>query len=266
MYLNYWGLAQPPFQNTPDTSFFFETPKHMEAIIRLLYAVRGGKGAAMLTGEVGCGKTLICFKLLDELRKERYESVVVANPCVSAAEFLSQVYEEIGGRGNSRGKGQMLQALVKRAELKLREGRQLVILIDEAHLVVKRPNLYEELRMLLNYQREGQFLFNLIFVGQPELTEGITRIPQLRQRIHLRYHLSPLDSVETHSYILHRLKLAGSVQEIFTHSAREEVFRLSKGIPRLINTICDLSLLVAFGTKRPLIESENVEHITELMV
>lgn len=265
MYLNYWGLTYPPFQNVPDTRYFFKTPKHMEAVIRLLYAVKGSKGAAMLTGEVGCGKTLICFKLLEELRKDKYESVVIANPCLSTKDFLKQIYEGIGGDEGSKGKGDLLQALVKRAESKHDDGREIVILIDEAHLVVKRPGLYEELRMLLNYQLQGRFLFSLILVGQPELKSAITQIPQLRQRIHLRYHLTPLDLLETHSYILHRLKLAGCESEIITPSAREEIFRQSKGVPRMINTISDLSLLISFGTQGRSVEREDVLQIRELL-
>jgi general secretion pathway protein A len=237
----------------------------MEAIIRLLYAVKGSKGAAMLTGEVGCGKTLICFKLLEELKKDKYESVVIANPCLSTKDFLKQIYEGIGGVVESKGKGDLLQALVKRAQSKHQEGREIVILVDEAHLVVKRPGLYEELRMLLNYQMQERFLFSLILVGQPELMDSITHIPQLRQRIHLRYHLTPLDLLETHSYILHRLKLANCDSEIITPSAREEVFRQSNGVPRMINTICDLSLLIVFGTQGQLVEREDILQVRELL-
>lgn len=266
MYLNYWRLTLPPFQNVPDTKYFFKTPRHTEAIIRLLYAVKGSKGAAILTGEVGCGKTLICFKLLEELKKDNYESVVIANPCIPTAEFLKQIYEGIGGDSGARSKGDLLKSLVERAESNLQSGREIAILVDEAHLVLKRPWLYEELRMLLNYQRDGRFLFTLVLVGQPELLTGITQIPQLRQRIHLKYQLAPLDLLETHNYILHRLKFAGCHEEIFTPSAREEVFRQSKGIPRLINTICDLSLLIGFGSQRRLVERGDVLQIRELMV
>lgn len=238
----------------------------MEAIIRLLYAVKGGKGAAILTGEVGCGKTLICYKLLEELKKDNYKSVIIPNPCIPTNELLKQVCEGIGERSDAKGKGGLLRSLVENAEGKHQNGREIVILIDEAHLAMKRPGLYEDLRMLLNYQRDGRFLFTLIFVGQPELLSGIARVPQLRQRIHLKYHLKPLDLIETHSYILHRLKFAGCQEEIFTPTAREEIFRQSNGVPRLINTICDLSLLTGFGSQRQSVQKEDVLDIRELVV
>ncbi len=140
MYLEYWGLKRPPFQNVPDTEYFMETSKHQEALIRLLYVVKGNKGSAMLTGEVGCGKTLLCFMLLEELKKERYDSVVITNPCLPALDFLKQIYEGIGGDPVPKGKREVLQALTRRSEEKLREGREIVILIDEAHLVMDRPS------------------------------------------------------------------------------------------------------------------------------
>lgn len=266
MYLNYWGLTQRPFQNVHDTRFYFKTPKHTEAIIRLLYAVKGGKGAAMLTGEVGCGKTLICYKLLEELRKDKYESVVISNPCLTTKDFLRQVYEGIGGNPEAMGKGNLLQELVSRTQRKYEEGRGIVILIDEAHLVLKRPGLYEEIRMLLNYQSQDRFLFTLILVGQPELLSSISHIPHLRQRIHIKYHLTPMDLLETRSYILHRLKLSGCQREIFTPSAIEEIYNQGKGTPRLTNTICDLGLLVAFGVQRDMVEREDILQIREIMV
>lgn len=265
MYLDYWGLSRPPFQNLPDTDYFFETPKHKEAIIRLLYAVKGSKGSAMLTGEVGCGKTLLCFKLLEELRKDNYGSVVITNPCISATDFLKQILEGIGGHPLPRTKRDLLKALTQRNESMFKEGRQTVILVDEAHLVVDRKSLYEEIRMLLNYQDRDRFLFTIILVGQPELASGITNVPQLRQRIAIKYHLPPLNSVETYSYILHRLRLSGGQREMFTSSALEEIYRLSNGVPRVINTMCDLSLLVAFGAQREQVQSEDVVNIRELM-
>lgn len=265
MYLEYWGLTRPPFQNLPDTGFFFETPKHREAIIRLLYAVKWGKGLAMLTGEVGCGKTLVCYKLLEELRKDRYESVFINNPCLSAPDFLKHIYEGMGGHPGPEGKRDLLHAMVERAKSENLQGRKVVVIIDEAHLVAQRPSLCEEIRMLLNYQDRNRFLFNLIMVGQPDLLRSIAQIPQLRQRIAIRFHIDPLTLLETHSYINHRLKIAGGQRELFSAAAVDEIFRQSNGIPRLINTICDLSLLISFGTRREIVEREDVQKIRELL-
>ncbi len=140
MYLKYWALKRPPFQNLPDTEYFMETPKHREALVRLLYAVKGGKGSAMLTGEVGCGKTLICLKLLEKFKRNKYETVGISNPSFSALDFLKQIYEGIGGDPVPKSKREVLQALTRRSEEKLREGREIVILIDEAHLIMDRPS------------------------------------------------------------------------------------------------------------------------------
>ena len=266
MYREYWGLKRQPFQNVPDTEYFMETSKHQEALIRLLYVVKGNKGSAMLTGEVGCGKTLLCFMLLQELKKENYESVVITNPCLPPLDFLKQIYEGIGGDPIPKSKREVLQALIKRSEEKLREGREIVILIDEAHLIMERPSVYEEIRMLLNYQKRDRFLFNLILVGQPELLSSITKVPQLRQRIAIKFHLEPLSLLETQNYILHRMKIAGGEREIFSPSGMEEAYRQSKGVPRRINSVCDLSLLVAFGNKRERIDREDVRNIRELLV
>jgi len=263
---HYWGLARPPFGNVPDTEFYFKTSQHVEAISRLLYAVKGRKGSAMLTGEVGCGKTLICYKLLERFKRDKYETVIIYNPSFSGVEFLQQIYQGIGGHPVPDSKRELLQALIRHAESKSREGRQIVILVDEAHLITKSPDLCEEIRMLLNYHSNGCFLFTLLLVGQPELLSSITRIPQLRQRIHIKYHLLPLNQLETYNYVLHRLKFAENKREVFSLSALEEVYHQSKGVPRVINTICDLSMLAAFLAKHDLVEREDVLNILELMV
>lgn len=266
MYLDYWGLKRPPFQNLPDTEFFLETPQHQEAFIRLLYAVKGGKGSAVLTGEVGCGKTLLCFKLIEELQKAQYDSVIIPNPCLPILDFYKAIYEGIGGHPIPRGKWDLLRALVERSERQHREGRQIVILIDEAHLVMKYPGLTEEIRMLLNYQDRDRFLFTILLVGQPELLVGITNIPQLRQRMAIKYHLEPLTPHGTHQYIHHRLKLAGGERMPFTASAFEEIHMRSSGVPRVINTLCDLSLLTAYGYRREVVDRYDVQSVRDLLV
>ncbi|MEE9305067.1 MAG: AAA family ATPase [bacterium] len=266
MYLKYWALKRPPFQNLPDTEYFMETPKHREALVRLLYAVKGGKGSAMLTGEVGCGKTMLCFKLLEELKKDKYDSVVITNPTLPALDFLKQIYEGIGGHPVPRTKREIILAMTRHSESKHREGREIVIVVDEAHLIIKRRGLYEEIRMLLNYQRHDRFLFTVLLVGQPELLSGITNIPQLRQRIAIKFHLEPLSQLETQNYILHRLKVSGAEREVFTPAAIEEIYNQSNGIPRVINTVCDLSLLIAYGGQRERVDRPDVNNIRELLV
>ncbi|OGG56872.1 MAG: hypothetical protein A3F84_10810 [Candidatus Handelsmanbacteria bacterium RIFCSPLOWO2_12_FULL_64_10] len=246
MYREHWGLKELPFENVPDPRFFYPSPEHQEALMRLFYAVNNRKGAAMLTGEVGCGKTILSRTLVQDLSTDRYEVGLVANPSLPPLDFLREILYQLGMESSSTSKIDLLHALNDVVVRNLNAGKDTVILIDEAQAIDDEATL-EELRLLLNFQLNERFLLTLILIGQPELREKVGRIRQLDQRIAIKYHLGPLSLEETHKYILYRLEKAGLQKEIVSPEAFTLIHRLTHGIPRDINNLCDLSLLLGFS-------------------
>jgi len=221
MYTEYWGLTEKPFENTPDPRFFYLSTKHEEALMRLLYAVREKKGAAMLTGEYGSGKTLlgrtVAARLLDE--EEKYNVALIVNPAIPSAELLSEIVYQLGAAPSKEDtKSELLHLLNEMLYKTIDEKRHTVVIIDEAQ-AIKDEEVFEELRLLLNFQLNDRFLLTLLLVGQPELKEKVNSIKQLHQRISIMYHLSALDEAEVRAYIEHRLRIAGNRNFMFTDSA-----------------------------------------------
>ena len=262
MYLDHWGLSELPFENVPDPSFFYPSAEHQEALLRLFYAVNSRKGAAMLTGEVGCGKTIVSRTLIQDLPADRYEVGVIANPSLSPIEFLREILYQLGVETPSESKLDLLHALNDLVAKNLNAGRDTVVIIDEAQ-AIDDPQTFEELRLLLNFQLNDRFLLTLLLLGQPELKERIAKIKQLEQRISIKFHLGPLKQEETNAYIQSRLEKAGSKKYIFTEDALDAIHRTSRGIPREINNICDVSLLLAFGVKAEEIDSATIQKATQ---
>ncbi len=260
MYESYWELNAKPFENTPDPRFLYYSPQHEEALVRLIYAVRERKGAAMLTGDYGCGKTLISRALLAELESERYKSAVITHPHLPATEFLKEILFQLGEKTTRTKKSDVLHNLHDLLYANMQAGADTIIIVDEAQ-VISRTDLFEELRLLLNFQLNERFLLTLIFMGQPELREKLAKLPQLEQRLGIRYHLGPLPESEMALYIKHRLAVAGCEREIFTAEGVAEVFRYSGGTPREVNNICDMALLVGFGKKLERIDETVVAEI-----
>lgn len=258
MYCKHWNLTEPPFENLPDPRFVFFSNNHDEALMRLVYTVTGRKGACMLTGEVGCGKTTISSVLKERLRDRNHQIAMVTNPNLSTVDLLREILTLLGGPSTpGSGKLELLHALRAKFLDNLAREKDTIIIIDEAHLI-KREETYEELRLLLNHHLDNRFLVTLILSGQPELKNHIDAIPQFSQRIPIRYHLTPLSFVDTCKYIHTRLTRAGNHYRIFTSEAAKLIYDRSQGIPRRINSICDMSLLAGFVEKsrqvdRPLI-------------
>lgn len=260
MYEEYWGLTESPFDNSPNPRFLYLSPEHEEALMRMIYAVKYRKGFALLTGEVGSGKTMLSRVLIKRLADEKYEIALLTNPCLNSAELIREILYELGYETGSKDKSDLLHLLHELVFENLKNEKDIVIIIDEAQLI-EDNNVFEELRLLLNLQLDNRFLITMLLFGQPELREKVKRLRQLDQRVVIRYHLNTLDYFHTKNYILHRLKMAGRTTEVFTEGAIKQVFDFTNGIPREINNICDICLLIGFSKKLRSINGEVVEGV-----
>jgi len=259
MYLEHWEMNILPFENTPNPSFFYPSSMHKEALERMNYTVSQGKGAAMIVGGIGCGKTIISHALIHRLRKERYRVVAMTNPAFEPTEFLEMVMRLFRvPNGYDRSKAEMLHCLENHLKKNIVEARGSVLIVDEAQVIYNDRTL-EELRMLLNLQANNKFLVILILLGQLELSAQVAKVAQLDQRISVRYRLTPLPYKDSLYYIKHRLTVAGCKQMPFTAEALEAIFKLTKGIPREINNLCDRSLLATYLADRTVVSHETVE-------
>ncbi len=266
MYEAYWGLTKKPFENTPDPRFLYHSQQHEEGLSRLLYVVSEGKGAGLLTGVFGCGKTLLGKTLFKELDRDIYRTSFIANPFLDYAELLMHIAHSLGARDLPQRKQDVLVNVVLEKlnvilQNNMRDGKKTVVVIDEAH-VITDPKVWEELRLLLNFQMENQFLITLLILGQPELREIIDSNKQFAQRIAVKFHLESLTKEETEEYILHRLNVAGKNDSMFSPGVAELIYRKSGGIPRRINHICDLALFAAFGKNSPIIDEEIIREVS----
>jgi general secretion pathway protein A len=258
MYQKYWGLIAAPFQNVPDPNFFFLSAQHREGMARLMYAVKHNKGAALLTGDVGCGKTTLSRAFVVTLAQDKFDIGLVTNPSLPSPDFLEEINLQLGITPPNTSKVAMLRALNERLLRNLEAGRDTVLIVDEAHCI-RDPDVMEELRMLLNFQLNDRFLLTLILIGQPEVREIIRRIPQFDQRIAIRHHLKHLDQSETGRYITFRLEKAGAKRSIFTGDALDAVWEYSQGIPRVVNTLCDTCLLDGYASEAKGVDAQQVK-------
>ena len=257
MYESYWGLREKPFSNTPDPRYLFLSASHEEALTRLLYAVTETRGGVLFTGDYGCGKTLLTRVLLAELAPAFFEVALLTHPNLGPDEILRELLYQFGAPWSGGGKPALLRSLVSFLLACDARRRGVVVLVDEAQLVTPRLSL-EELRLLLNLQKDDRFLLTLILVGQPELRGVVDSVPQFKQRLTLRCHIGPLDEKETTLYVLHRLRMAGAKRPIFSRDALVAVHTASTGVPRVINSLCDFALLVGFGQRAKYIDEETV--------
>jgi general secretion pathway protein A len=248
MYTSFFGLQEKPFAITPDPRYLYLSERHAEALAHLLYGINEAGGFIQLTGEVGTGKTTVIRSLLEQLPGHA-DVALILNPRVTPAEFLLTICEELhvpvpeSGRGSTK----TLMDLLGRQLLDTHaRGRRVVLIVDEAQNL--GIETLEQVRLLTNLETATTKLLQIILIGQPELRALLDQpdLRQLAQRITGRYHLSPLSPEETAGYVKHRMRVAGATAEVFTPSALREIHRLSGGIPRVINVICDRTLLGAF--------------------
>lgn len=248
MYTSFFGLSEKPFAITPDPRYLFMSERHAEALAHLLYGVSEAGGFIQLTGEVGTGKTTIVRSLLERMPGHA-DVAVILNPQLTPLQFVLTICEELGifvRDQDAASIKDLVDILNKRLLEAHARGRRVVVIVDEAQNL--SPETLEQVRLLTNLETASQKLLQIILIGQPELREVLGRIElrQLAQRITGRYHLDPLSKEETAAYINHRLKVAGANGEFLTSAALREVYRLSGGVPRIINVICDRALLGAF--------------------
>lgn len=247
MYCEFFGFKERPFTITPNPRFIFLSKTHKEVFAHLLYGVRLHCGFIEITGEVGTGKTTALRTLLNQLENDSFRLALIFNPSLTALELLRSINAEFGIESTASTAVDLLHALNSFLLQENAAGRTVVLVIDEAQNL--QPAVLEQIRMLSNLETETDKLIQIILVGQPELATMLARpeLRQLNQRITVRYHLRPMDFDDTRAYILHRLAVAGSQGSVnFTPWAVRKIYRYSNGYPRLINILCDRSLLVAY--------------------
>jgi general secretion pathway protein A len=265
MYEAYWELSEPPFDNSPNPKFFYLSPEHEEALVRLVYTVRHRKGCGMLTGEYGCGKTTLSRALIQRLEAERYEIGLLTNPSWNVMDLLREVLYQLGVETQETRKPELLHRLNDLFFRNYQAGRDSVVIIDEAQLI-NDDAVFEELRLLMNLQTDERFLVTLVLIGSPELAAKVRRLKHLDQRITLRYHLKTLDRPHTASYIAHRLRMAGQPNQLFTEEAIKLVFDFTRGTPREINNLCDVALLVGYSKRVKEIGEKIIAEVIKDMV
>jgi len=258
MYQHYYGLSENPFSLTPDTDFFYQSFTHQEALNVLLVAIRNGDGFLKITGEVGTGKTLLCRKLLDAL-DDRYNTVYIPNPYMSCNALLEAVMVEMGIL-NRLGKDNHLACISEYLIESARQSKSTVIILDEAQSLPHQS--LEAIRLLSNLETEKQKLVQIILFGQPELDTMLEKssIRQLQQRIMHAYELMPLNQSVIGAYIRHRMRAAGFVgPELFDQAAQNLLFKMSRGIPRVINVLCNKALMQSYASGEFYIRKKHIQ-------
>ena len=248
MYKEYFGLKEYPFSIAPDPHYFFMSEGHREALAHLVYGINSDGGFVMLTGEPGTGKTTVCRCLLEQL-PENTEIAFILNPKLTVEELLASICDEFGiPYPESNRSNKVFVSAINEYLLHITEkGRRAILVIEEAQNL--SLEVLEQIRLLTNLETSQRKLLQIILLGQPELREMLdqTQLRQLSQRVTARYHLGPLSQDETYAYVNHRLSVAGLVRgQLFSKGALKLLFRITKGIPRLINVICDRALLGAY--------------------
>ncbi|MDN5873404.1 MAG: AAA family ATPase, partial [Sinobacteraceae bacterium] len=250
MYLAHFNLREAPFSIAPDPAYLYLSPRHQEALGHLLYGTGQHGGFVQLTGEVGTGKTTIVRTLLRQ-KLDDVEIAMVHNPRQSETEFVASICDEFNVQ-YAREPSPSLKTLIDALNAHLLEthaaGRRSVLIIDEAQNLA--PEVLEQVRLLTNLETDKQKLLRIMLVGQPELVEllGRNELRQLASRITARFHLLPLSEHETREYIIHRLNIAGGLPTLFSTAATRAIHQRSRGIPRLINILCDRALLGAYAS------------------
>ncbi len=261
-YLEFFGLNKEPFSNAPDVRFYFNSAQHQKAMLRLTYAVDSMKGFAILIGDIGTGKTTLARMMLDALPEEAYESalLVIIHSGITADWLLKKIALQLGVEDPSEEKLKVLNQIYSRLMELDQQGKKAVVLVDEAQMLKSRE-LMEEFRGLSNLEVPGHKLITFVFFGLPEIEENLKLDPPLLQRVALKYRLEPLNEDSTDAYIRHRLRISGSSDCFFTPEAISAVHIFSRGIPRMINTICDNALFEAYLMKDRAVSQEVIENV-----
>lgn len=243
MYEEYWGVTEPPFSLTPNPKFLYLSEKHANCLTMLEYTVTRNKGAGMITGEAGSGKTTLSRALLSRLDPSKFEIAMIVNPNLTPNQLLAEILDQFGCDSIPRQKRELVNRLNSLLLNLYRNGKKGVLVLDEAHLVRSRLT-FEEIRMLLNFQLQDEFLLTLLLLGQPELRSRIEKIEALKQRLAVRYNLESLSRQEMEEMVRFRLKAAWYMGgDIFLPEAYDEMFAYSKGVPRITCEIADNAMI-----------------------
>jgi general secretion pathway protein A len=267
MYETFFNLTRSPFDIAPDPTCFVPTKRHNEALAALYYGIRRHRGFVVVTGEVGTGKTLLLRCLLGVLRESKDVAYAyVFNGRLTPTEFLQYVLADLGLPTSGKNKSDLLIDLGRFLAARGSKKMTTVLIVDEAHHL--SADILEEVRLLSNLETDDDKLLQIVLVGQPELNEKLdsTELRQLKQRIAVRSHLGSLNAVEVEQYIHQRLQIAGRGQgpnPLFTSEAIASVFLHSGGLPRLINTICDNALVIAYARRLPSVTSEVIDDVAK---
>lgn len=263
-YMEFYNLKEQPFTNAVDNRFYYNSTQHSEALVRLKYSASTRKGLALLVGDIGTGKTTLARRLLDELNEDEYEAalLVIIHSSVTTEWLLRKIAMQIGIQDVKEDKVELLGQLYNRLMELHESGKKVVVLIDEAQMLQHRE-IMEEFRGLLNMEVPEGKLVTFILFALPEIDRNLSLDEPLKQRIAMRYSLRSFQEETTKAYIKHRLHIAGCDGELFTDKAFSAIHRYSKGIPRLINTICDNALLEGFLVKRKVVDEDIINDVAQ---
>lgn len=262
MYEKFYGFKEKPFNITPDPRFLYFSETHKEALAYLRYAIKEGKGFSVITGEVGTGKTTLVHTLLNEI-DGTVRTAYIFNPVMSPEDFLNYICEDLGLKSDGvRSHGQRLTSLHNFLLSCYIENKRVFLIIDEAQSLDTK--LLEEVRLLTNLETSTNKLLHVILLGQPELNKTLAdeRFRALKQRVTIRFNLNTLNLADTKEYILHRLKKAGARNlSVFNESAINEIYKYSKGIPRVINIVCDNALVTGYSREESRIGKPIIQEV-----
>ncbi len=263
MFKSFYGLRERPFGKTPDPRFLYLSKEHEEALARLEYAIEE-RDMAVLTGDIGSGKTTISRALMDRNQKDHF--ILIVNPRLSPTQLLREIARRLD-LDLKHFRSDLLEDISNRLLEFYSENRGVVLIVDEAQLIPTKST-FDELRLLSNFQLDDVNLVSIILIGQPELRERLKHptYSALRQRIGMWYHLTNLNEKETINYIKHRIKIAGGKPSIFSESAMKYIFEKTNGVPRIINTLATNSLLVGFEKEENPITIESVKEASKELV
>jgi len=258
-YLEWWGLAQAPFQIEPDPRFAFERHGHREGLARMLFGLTQLGGIVTITGEIGCGKTTLARSLVRTLSGEGFTIASVSNPPRTASGVLAALLAATGDARRGGGTARLAGALRERLTQATEEGRRPLVVIDETQRLDRRA--LEELRLLTN-PGDGPAV-PVVLLGQPELATTLKRLPQFDQRVVVKYHLGGMDADETVAYIHHRSRVAGATRRLFSDRAAIAAHAETGGIPRLVNMICANALFVGYARGETQIGEDLIRDLAE---